>query len=1084
MSMMKKLLFSLLFLVAAVAAVNAQTQVRGVVLSAEDNEPVVRATVVAKGSSARTMTNHNGEFTLNVPDNVKSLIVSYVGMIPHEVAVGPNIRVLLESATTLDEVVVVAYGQRRKEAITGAVSNIKSDAIEKRPIAVATAALEGQALGVQVNNGYGEPGAEPSIRIRGFNSINGDNSPLYVVNGVPMGGNVGDINPADIASITVLKDASSAALYGNKAANGVILITTKGGRIGEESLNLQVNVNYGVYNRGVKEYERLNPYQYMETYWMARRNGLFTDDQAKAAASQVYTNWSDANSAANGVVRTGIGANYNIFNQSWAELFDANGKLVAGTEILEGYRNDLDWYKGLERLGNRSEYNLNAAGGSSKASYFMSVGYLNEEGFLKHSSGERFTGNAKIDVQPSSWFKTGITLNGSHQIYNQMTADAGNATLYINPFYFARNIAPIYPVHLHDTTTGEFLLDDNGKKQFDGGTNRPQSANRHNIWETMLNKDRVYRTTLDATVYSDFILPYGFTFSLKGNLNNRNTSNKSYDNSIIGDGAGQGRMKDIEYRYKNYMFQQLLNWNYTFNEVHNLDATIGHENFSYNSQYMYLYKVNEKIPNIMELSNFITMSNIDGYQSGYKTEGYLGRVGYNYDQKYFAEFSFRRDGSSRFEKNHRWGNFWSLGGSWSISREKFMKDIDWINNMKLRVAYGEVGQDTGVGYYGSMELYFSDTNGGDGAFYKSQYGAPSISWEKAKSMSAAVETRLFGRMNLTVEYYNKTSADLLFDIALPSSIGALDVSLINPVITRNFGSVSNRGFEIGVDVDVIRNTDLTWNIGMNLNTLQNKILKLPTEYGGTGLISGTKRYLEGHGIYDFWLYQFVGIDRSNGRSLYEFNDKDYYIAGQEAEGRTLVASPGVNYTVIDGVVYSNKTTYAKKDWSGSSIPDVYGSFNTSVRYKNFELSALVTYQLGGKAIDYTYQSLMSVIATPSAIHKDALKSWTPDQAGTGIDPNGIPLLNSSQSSDNNATSNRFLISTDYLNIKNISLSYTLPRTLTDKIKFNSVMVSASVDNLFLFTKRQGMNPQQSWNGIMNNGYVPARIFSLGLNVKF
>lgn len=1090
--MTKKIIFLLVCLFTNILLISAQTRtVKGIVLSGEDNEPIIGATVLAKGTATGTITNEDGTFSLNVPSSAKSLIISYIGMVAQEVTVAPNLKVILDPDTqALGEVVVVAYGQQRKEAITGAVANIKAESFERRPITSATAALEGQALGVQVNNAYGEPGQESSIRIRGFNSINGDNSPLFVVNGVPMGGNMGDINPVDIESITVLKDASSSALYGNKAANGVILITTKSGRIGEENVQIQASINQGIYQRGLKEYKRLSPSQYMEAYWQGRRNAIYTE----GLASGKYNSYDEANPNVLEAVIDGLGEDYNIFNKPWNELFDNKGKLSAGTQIREGYAGDLDWYDGLERNGQRGQYNISARGGSKKALYYMSLGYLNEEGFMKHSSGERITGNLKIDVNPISWLKTGLAINASNQEYNRMTGSAtDNSTSFINPFYFSRNMAPIYPVHLHNPETGDYVLDSKGDKQYDGGVSRKQSSNRHILWETELNKDKTYRNTIDGIAYADIILPQNITLSIKGNLNSRNSSNKTYDNSEIGDGAGKGRMKQVDYRYKNYLIQELLNWKQTFNKKHNVEALLGHENYHYNYQYTYLYKTDEKFANIMELSNFTTMTSINGYQSGYKTEGYFGRAAYNYDDTYFAEMSIRRDGSSRFYKDNRWGNFWSVGGSWILSNEKFMQKYNWVNYLKLRAAYGKVGQDTGVGYYGWMALYTSTQNGGNGAYYKSQNEAKDISWEKAKSMSIAVEANLFRRLNLSVEYFEKTSEDLLFDVSLPSSIGSLGTGSDHtgrPTITKNFGSVSNKGVEVGMDVDIIRNKEWKWNIGTNLNLVKNKVLKLPEEYGEDGYISGTKKYLKGHSIYDFWLYQFAGVDLSNGRSLYLLNDQDYYIpdegyqgigAIQKDEARTKLTE---DYTIIDGEAYVYNTTYGKKDWSGSAIPDIYGSFSTSVRYKDFQLSGLFTFQLGGKMLDYSYRSLMAIGATPSALHADLLKSWMPEQATTGIDPKGTPALNTSHSSYSNATSSRFLISSDYFNIKNITLSYSIPGAILSRFGLKSLVLSTSVENLVMLSKLQGLNPQQSWNGINNNGYVPARIFTFGANINF
>lgn len=982
----------------------------------------------------------------------------------------------------------MAYGTQRKEAITGAVAQVKTDKITQRPIASATAALEGQALGVQVNNSYGEPGAEASIRIRGFNSITGSNTPLYVVDGVPMGGNVSDINPNDIESISVLKDASSAALYGNRAANGVILITTKSGRLGDEKLQVTADIKHGFYQRATKEYARLDAREFMEAQWQARRNAKFTD-----APEGTYATWADANPGVENLVKSDVGENYNIFNKSWENLFDANGKLASDAQIKPGYIDDLDWYKGLERTGNRQDYNLNATGGTKKTTYFMSLGYLNEEGFMRFSSGERFTGRANINSLAASWLKVGLNLSTSHQKYRSMSADSGSSGSFINPFMFARNMAPIYPVHLHDPETGEYKLDINGEKIYDGGgeNGRTQYQNRHVIWEYELNNDRTIRNTTDGGAFAEIYFLKDFTLKINGNLNNRTSSNKEYNNSTIGDGQGKGRMKQVDYAYKNYTLQQMLTWRKTLNDVHNIEILAGHENYWYNYQYTYLYKQDEKLPNIMELSNFSTMTSINGYSTDYRTEGYLGRFAYNYDDKYFGEFAFRRDGSSRFHPDNRWGNFWSVGGSWLLSRENFIRQYDWINNLKLRAAYGEVGQDGGVGYYAYMGLYGSSQNGGKGAYYKTQNEAPDITWEKSQSMSIALEGRFFKRANLSIEYFDKTSKELLFDVNRPLSIGGTPSS-INPVQTMNFGSMSNRGFEIGADVDIVNTKDWTWNVGLNLNLLDNKIKELPAEFGEEGYESGVRKYMKGRSIYDFYLYAFEGVNKSNGRSLYRLDDKTYYIdePGYQGTGASIgadeerLAMKKEEYTIIDGQAYVYNTSFAKKDYFDSAIPKAYGSFTTSLRWKDLALSVLFTYQLGGKMLDNSYMSLMRIGTSPGAQHKDILKSWTPEQAGTGIDKSATPALNTSQSSFNNSTSSRFIMSSDYLTIKNVTLSYGLPRNIVGRVGLSGVRFIASVDNLAIFTTMQGLNPQQSFGGITYNAYVPARVAAFGVNVQF
>lgn len=1068
--------------------------VKGTVKDAQTGEALPYASVFVKGqNSIFTATDDNGAYSIKAPQNAV-LVFSFIGYKTTEVAVGGRavVDVTMESETSLlDDIVVVAYGTAKKESVTGAISTVKSDAIERRPVSSATAALEGNVAGVQINNSYGEPGSDPSIRIRGFNSISGTNSPLIVLDGVPMGGNISDLNPADIASISVLKDASSAALYGNRAANGVIMITTKSGSMGEGRLNMNLTVNQGFYSRGIPEYDRLDTKDYMEAFFQAIRNGEYTSNKKK------YTTWNDANAAAVKGVESALV--YNVYNKSWNELFDANGKIVSDAYVLPGIAEDLDWYDGLERMGYRQDYNLNATGGTNKSSYFFSIGYNKEKGFIKYSDGERYTARSNVSVTPVKWFKAGLNVSGSHQIYHSMDATTDDNSSYKNPFMFARGIAPIYPVHLHDMKTGEYaVLDADGKisvtgeKMYDGGEayGRPQYNNRHVIWEYELDQQESRRTTVNTTVFAEVNFLKDFKFRVNGDMSIRNTLAQSYDNSVIGNGKGLGRMSQTQYAYKNYTFQQQLMWNRMFGD-HHVDVLLGHENYWYNYNYTYNYKTEEKFFGKMNLSNFTSMSTMTGYDVDYRTESFLGRVKYDYASKYFAEFSFRRDGSSRFYKDNRWGSFWSVGGSWVISKEEFMKNAKWIDNLKLRAAYGEVGQDAGVGYYAWHALYSSTQNGLSAAAYESQLASLNLGWETSQSASVALEGRLFNRWNFIAEFFYKTSQDLLFDVNLPSSMGSLSTGSSNPKKTMNFGSISNIGVEFTTDVDIIRKGDWAWNFGTNFTVLKNEIKKLPEEYSKEGQVSGTKKYMVGHGIYDFWMYKWQGVDMTDGHSLYAFNTKDYYIddanAGEASklpsgEERTKAAADG--YRIIDGVPYATKTTYAKKDWSGSAIPDIYGSFNTSLSWKNFTFSALATYQIGGKVLDYSYQDMIGTSTSPSSLHKDNLKAWTPAMEGNGISRSVFPALNTDYNSDNFATSDFFLIDASYFVLKNISLSYSLPKKFVNKMQLSNVLVSLSCDNVFTTTKRKGMNPQQGFTGLNYNAYVPARIFSAGLNIKF
>ena len=1078
----------------------AQTTVSGVVISSEDGLPIAGASVKVLGTSKGVVTDVNGKYSISVPSEGSRLEISYVGMISRIVKSGQNVRTELDiDAAGLEEVVVVAYGTQKKTSLTGAIQSVKSEAIEMRPTSSVTTALEGTVAGVQVNSTYGAPGTDPSIRIRGVGTVNGSSSPLYVLDGVPFGGNISDLNPADIESISVLKDAASAALYGNRASNGVILITSKKGKMGK--LNVSLDIKQGTYSRGVPEYDRADARQWMELEWQNLRNSRISGNGEDAATAAAYA----SKNLIDEIVYL------NIFNKPNDALFDANGKMAADASILPGYADDLDWYDFGVRAGYRQEYNINANGSNDKADYRFSAGYLDENGYLKDSGFERFSGSVALNVRPVSWFKTGLQMNASHQ---NLTNTNGNSDAgFTNVFMYARNIAPVYPVHLHDVTTGEYILDAFGNKQYDPGSyidengnvilTRNQYVDRHVFYENELNYDKTVRNTMNATAYIELNLPYGFNAIVKGNLNTRNSRNYTYNSAIIGDGKGSlGRSKREEYSYKNYTFQQQLTWAGEFGN-HAVDALIGHENYSNEYNYLYGYKTNEIMPGWGNFTNFTSITSLDGSDYEYKTESYLGRVRYNYADRYNVEASIRRDGSSRFHKDSRWGTFWSLGANWIISNEEFMKEYKFVNYLKLRADYGEVGNDAGAGYYAYQALYTMEQNANKGALYLTQFPSKNLKWETGQSWGIGVEARLFNRWNLSMEYFDKRNKDLLFDVYLPLSSGATTSKYPESVVTKNLGTIVNRGFEVSTDVDVYKDKDWRVNVGANLTFIKNKVTKLP-EQNKDGIIDGTKYIKEGRSRYDFYIYTYEGVDSKNGYSLYKFNDGDaqgnsyrFELDGVkygnwevdetgEYVAKAIEGTDLQNVVVIDGVPYSYVSNYAKKEFHGSAIAPVYGSFNFGVTWKQLSLNALFTYQIGGKVIDYNYQSLMQAGSTPSSFHIDALKSWTVEDATetSAIWSGDVPVLDYNISSQVNTTSSRWLTSASYICLKNLNIGYQLPKSLVNKVQLQGVSVNVACENLFTKTARKGMNPQQSFTGVQYNYLVTPRVFSVGLNVKF
>ena len=1109
---MKRLLLFLATFVALTSTAFAQapSTIRGKVTFDEDGQPLPGVSVFVQGTQVGAVTDLDGNYVItNVPSSARVLVFSFIGMETQELPVAATVNAVLssDSEALQEAVVTIAYGAAKRSTLTGAISSVDSDKIMNRPVSTVTSALEGTVTGVQVNSTFGNPGSDPSIMIRGNGTINGSSSPLYVIDGVPYGGNLSDLNPTDIESMTVLKDAASAALYGNRASNGVILITTKKGSQGR--MNVTFSATAGTYNRGIPEYELADPREFMDISWRA----LYNDRQFN------YGDTPDAAAAYANENLISERLKLNIFDKDATSLFQ-NGKLVSNANILSGYQDDIDWFEQAINPGVRQEYNVSASGATDKSDYYFSVGYLDEQGYLNTSGFNRLSGRASVNVKPTTYMKLGLNLNATHQ--NYLNTSTGSDS-YVNPFMYCRRIAPIYPVHLHDVTTGKYILDSDGNKQYDPGyyydengiqiDTRNQFVDRHVIWENELNKDVSMRNTMNAIATAEFYFLRDFTLTFNGNINLRSDTEQSYDSGVIGDGKGNnGRGKREEYNYKNYTFQQQLRWTHQFGD-HGVNALVGHENYANWYDFLYGYKTSEVFPNINNLNNFTSITDLYNYANNYRTESYLSRVRYNYQDKYNFEASFRRDGSSRFHRDARWGNFWSVGANWMISKEDFMQSVAWVNSLKLRADFGQVGNDSGSGLYGYQALYTSNQNANKGAYYLSQLPNLDLKWETGQSWGVGIESRLFNRWNLNVEYFDRRNKDLLFSVVLPISAGPTSTSGTNPSVTQNIGTMSNRGVEIETDIDLYR--DRNWRVNFNANAtfLKSKILSLPEQYRENGMESGTKKFVEGGDRYAYWLYQFAGVDQMTGLSLYEFDDEKYYITDNNAaDGNVIFGSAtnkagdantlmeAKNYTVINGKPYVYAPgSYGKKDWSGTATPTVYGSFGFNVGYKGFSLSSVFTYSLGSKVYDDIYAARMSVSANPGSVHEDALKGWTGVPSGMTetspdrIDPNGIPMIytfstyggSAGPSISNNATSNRWLVSGNYLVVKNVAISYDLPKRWLTPLQIQGLAFSVACENLYTAAARKGLNPQYSFGGVTDtNTFVTARVFTAGVNVRF
>lgn len=1049
---MRKCFFLLGALLIFTLTAVAQRTVTGKVTD-EKGAPVSGASIQVKGTSTGVVSNPDGSFSVPVPAAGKVLIISAVDMGTKEITIGNQTSVtaiLTQADKSMEEVVVVAYGTVKKESFTGSANKIKGADIAERPLTNIGTALVGAAPGVQTNAGSGQPGSAPAVRIRGIGSVSSSNDPLYVVDGVPFSGSIANLNSNDIEDMTVLKDASSTALYGARAANGVIMITTRKGKKGAKP-TISLDFNRGVSDRAIPEYDRLNARDYYPVMWQAYRNSLIyraTSPLTPVAASTQATN----------DIKTLLA--YNPFNVANNAIVLTDGKLNPAAELIFK-EEDLDWEKSIKRLGQRNNVNLTISGGQEKTDYFMSIGYLDEKGYIIRSDYNRINGRLNLNTQATSWLKTGLNISGTFTKSNQ--ASSTGTTAFVNPFNFTRGIGPIYPIYAYSPTNpGQYLLDANGNVQYDLGNmsalglpNRPGGGygGRHITAETELNQERFKRNFWGARTYAEISFLKNFKFTTNISVDVTNRSDMSYGNKVVGDAAPSGSISRSTQTITNYNLNQLLNYNKKVKR-HTIDALLGHENYDYKQEDFSANRTNQIVSGNYELVNFSSPGSSTSTSDVYRVEGYFSRVNYDYDGKYFAGLSFRRDGSSKFASDVRWGNFWSASAAWRLDKESFLAGSKVISALKIRTSYGQTGNDGGISFYAYQPLF---TLGFNNAFepgvIQASLGNKDLEWEASKQFDAALEFGLFkNRINGTFEFFNRVSDNLIFDVPLPLSSGVSSQ-------TRNVGSMYNRGVEINLNADVLKIGDFTWNVNVNLTKIKNEITRLPQ----TEIISGTKKLMVGHSIYDYWLREWRGVDPANGAALYTAQN------GTLAGSIVLKAGDTVTTSINNG----------KFIYTGSAIPDFYGSITNTFTYKRVEISALLTFQKGGSVYDVTYAGLMDPGNYGAAVHVDALKAWK--QPG---DITNIPRMDAGQRGISNGASNRWLTDASFLNFRNVTLSYTFSPRVLSNLKMKSVRFSVTGENLKIFTKRKGMNVEESFTGVTSQAFIPARIISAGFNITF
>lgn len=995
-------------------------------------------TVSVKGTAGGTITSLDGDFTIKA-DAGSVLVFSFIGYETVEVPVkgnGPINVELREKTTDLDEVVIaVPYGTAKKSTFTGSAGVVDKKIIANSQVASVSQALQGSVAGLQSFSASGQPGEDATILIRGVGSVNASTTPLYVVDGVPYDGALSSISNQDIASITVLKDAAAASLYGSRAANGVVMITTKQGSK-KSAPSIEISAKYGFSDRAVKDYEQVSTEQYFMLEWEAIRNMRMNlkknPDTPEAAAAYATQN----------LILNYIGIN--PYGTAYPQPIGTDGKLIEGARLLW---ND-SWEDALSQDAHYTDLSARVSGGSENSQYYFSLGYMDNQGAYIGSGFKRYTLRANITSDLTKWLQVGVNVGLTHSIQDFPKSDdssLGNVVL------AARSIPSFYPVYERDPETGAYVLDENGQRVYDYGKYRHGSYAGYNQAQSMLyDKNEIKRDAASVRGYLQVTPIEGLTYKMSLNIDYNSRFTHDYANPTYGKEPVTGSVSKRNTRTTGMTFNNVVNWEHTFGEVHNVRLMAGQEYYEFNTSNFGGSRSNVITDGYFEPDVASTLTGFSGNSDQYKLLSYFGQAEYNYAQKYFASVSMRADGSSRFHPDNRWGAFWSFGGSWKIGREAFVEEAagSWLSDLTLRASYGAQGNDN-VGYYAYQALYGIGSFLGETALTTSRLDTPELSWETNLNANIGLDfslwsNRLFG----TVEWFQRTSKDLLFarDLVPSSGFSSID---------DNIGKVRNYGWEFTLGGTPILTRDWTWRLSVNATTYKNEIVSIPTDV----MWSGTKKWVKGGSLYDFWMYEWAGVDPETG-------DAQWYMTDTETGERVKTTNYG-------------SLTSQDKVKVGNALPKVSGGFQSDLTWRDLSLSMTFAYSIGNKIYNRDKASLMGVSgANGSTMSKDLLNRWTPENTQTDV-----PRLEYDQTSYFTSASTRWLVDGSYLRLKTVTLNYNLPKKWIQPAMLKDVSIYVQGENLLTFSKQQGLDPEQALGGVTYWRYPAMKTLSFGINVK-
>lgn len=995
----------------ASVAPQQKTTLTGTVLD-ENGEPIIGANIIVKGTTQGTTTDMDGRFTLEVDNASATLVISYIGYSKMEVKamVGKPMKVVMNpDNNVMEEVVVTGYGTFKKSAYAGSASTVKTGELKDVPTVSFSGMLQGSAPGVQISSASGQPGAATSINIRGMGSFNASSSPLYVIDGVPvvsgdyssLGTTSGldimsTISNSDIENITVIKDAAAASLYGSRAANGVILITTKKGKAGRPSISAKADwgfSDFAMEYRPVMSGEERREYIWNGLKAYSEKNG-YSEAEASAYADKYIDNYAPV---------------------PWC-----------------GY---VDWDDVLFKTGKHETYEVSASGGTDRVSYYTSLTYLKQDGVTADSGLERLSGRVNVDYKASNK----LTL-GANILFSSVNQDVyGEGTSYTSPFYSSRNcVVPSDPVYNEDGSWNRDFIRNSDRN--------PLLAQTYDY-----RRENIYRSF--NTIYGEYeFIP---NLKLKSTLSFDHSNGKGrrwYDPRTSNGDDVNGDMYQNWYEQNKLVWSNQLSYNTTIKEDHHLDVLVGYEIDDSYYNYMSGEKNNFATYKKDALSNGATVVDVNGYDSRSRLVSYLSRINYDYKNKYFLGASARIDGSSRLASSSRWGCFWSVSGAWRIIEEEFMKSQeDWLSDLKLRASYGVNGTlpSDYYGYYGLASLtgsYMSTP-----AYSLSQIANEDLSWETNHNLNIGLDFGLWNRLNVTLEYYTRTTKNLLMDYPVSMTTGFSSYLL-------NIGEVKNKGFELEISSTNFNTRNFKWNSTFTLAHNQNKIVTLDGIQ--TEIISGTQIHKVGESYRTFYLIEFAGINPETGAAQFYTNTLD----------------ENGNY-IKDITEKPNEANYIPYK---HAEPTLTGGLSNSLRYKWFDLNFMLSYQFGGYSYDTWAQKTEhggnDLLANIPTYYRDSWKKpGDVTQYELFIAAPTYPMSSYSNT--------RRVHSTDFIRLKNITFGITLPEQWTRKCGLQSVRLYASASNLWTWARYDYYDPEAVSAGTAIWGTPPLKTVTFGINLN-